>query len=142
MLSREFKQSVSSSDARDFNNSKLEDVYKAARSIETQLAARGSLRNTRRLQPFFKGLEHYSKVMEVLCNGTPYLSWIWVIILLNMRLGLPADMTQAPIMLILQLTSDYVEAFDKLITAYHQIAMFLSRFDRLSTAFKDDSAFQ
>jgi hypothetical protein len=78
-----FKQSVSSSDARDFNNSKLEDVYKAARSIETQLAARGSLRNTRRLQPFFKGLEHYSKVVEVLCNGTPYLSWIWVTTFLN-----------------------------------------------------------
>jgi hypothetical protein len=24
-----------------------------------------------------RGMEHYSKVVEVLCNGTPYLSWIW-----------------------------------------------------------------
>jgi hypothetical protein len=42
----------------------------------------------------------------------------------------------------LQLASDYVDAFDKLIAAYHQISMFLPRFDLLSTAFKDHGAFQ
>ncbi|EUC41875.1 hypothetical protein COCMIDRAFT_57997, partial [Bipolaris oryzae ATCC 44560] len=30
-----------------------------------------------RLDPFLRGMEHYSKVVEVLCNGTPYLAWIW-----------------------------------------------------------------
>jgi hypothetical protein len=51
-------------------------------------------------------------------------------------------MRQAPITLMLQLASDYVEAFDKLITTYHQISMFLPRFDCLSTAFKENTAFQ
>jgi hypothetical protein len=72
------KQSVSDNDARDFNNTTLGDVIAVARTIETQLAARGSLRNAARLRPFLNGLEHYSKAVEVLCNGTPFLPWIWV----------------------------------------------------------------
>jgi len=64
--------------ARSFRNTTLQDVCKAAREVEKQLAARQSLRNMRRLQPLLKGLEHFSKVIEVLCNGTDYLSWIWV----------------------------------------------------------------
>lgn len=73
-----FKQCVTDNDARDFNNSTLGDVVTVARNIETELAARGSLRNAARLRPFFNGLEHYSKAVEVLCNGTPFLPWIWV----------------------------------------------------------------
>jgi len=69
---------VSPDDARNFHSTTLKDVCKAARDIEQQLGARQSLRNMRRLQPFFDWLERYSRVVEVLCNGTPYLSWIWV----------------------------------------------------------------
>lgn len=29
------------------------------------------------VSPFLRGMEHYSKVVEMLCNGTPYLAWIW-----------------------------------------------------------------
>jgi hypothetical protein len=75
---RQAVATVSTSDAREFSNTTLEDVFTAARQIETELAAKGSLRNTRRLKPFLDGLEQYSKVMEILCNGTPFLPWIWV----------------------------------------------------------------
>ena len=76
-----FEQTVLKSsieDSHNFRSTSLEDVRNAAKEIERQLAARQCLRNMRRIQPFLDGLEHYSKVIEVLCNGTPYLPWIWV----------------------------------------------------------------
>lgn len=42
----------------------------------------------------------------------------------------------------LQIAKDNVETYDKLITAYSQIARVLSRFDRLNAALKDDIGFQ
>jgi hypothetical protein len=68
-----FKRTVSTDDARDFERTELQDVRAAAREIERELAARQSLRHMRRLQPFFDGIERYSKVVEILCNNTPYL---------------------------------------------------------------------
>jgi hypothetical protein len=42
----------------------------------------------------------------------------------------------------LQLSADYLGAFEKLIAAYGRIAENLPRFDRLSDAFKDSPDFQ
>jgi len=72
------KQTVSSTDAAVFEHTSCEDVWKAAEEIQDAQRKRKSLRNMKRVEPFLKGLEKYSKVIEVLCNGTPYLPWIWV----------------------------------------------------------------
>lgn len=72
-----FKSTVSPNDAIDFNRTDLSDVRKAALDIEKQLAAKGEARALRRLEPFLTGLGHYSEAIGVLCNGTPYLPWIW-----------------------------------------------------------------
>ncbi|KAI1273844.1 hypothetical protein F5Y07DRAFT_375279 [Xylaria sp. FL0933] len=118
-------KTISPADSRNFANTTLQDVRLAAMQLEEQLAARRSLRNMRRLEPLFKGLEHYAKVIEVLCNGTPYLAWIW-----------------APITLVLRLASEYVEAFEKIINAYSRIAESLKRFESLNEAFASDKDFQ
>jgi hypothetical protein len=68
---------VSPADSRHFESATLEDVQKAALEIENQLAARQSLRNMRRLMPLFSGLGYYAQAIEILCNGTPYLPWLW-----------------------------------------------------------------
>ncbi|KAK4964636.1 hypothetical protein LTR28_003652, partial [Elasticomyces elasticus] len=120
-----FKQTVSPSHARNFSSTELKDVWTAAREVEQKLVAKQKNRNLTRIQPLLKGIEHYSKVVEVLCNGTPYLPWIW-----------------APIKLMLQIASDYVTAFEKLIDAYGQIAETLPRFDRLSAALRETPDFQ
>ena len=73
-----FSATVDLKDRRQFQDTRLKDVRDAALQIERDLTARRSLKNMRRLFPFFQGLEHYSKIIEVLCNGTPYLPWIWV----------------------------------------------------------------
>ncbi|KAJ3535531.1 hypothetical protein NM208_g535 [Fusarium decemcellulare] len=92
----ELDRTITPGDKTELRNTTLQHVRKAALDIENQLAARQSLRNMRRLMPLFQGLEHYAKVVDVLCNGTPFLSWIW-----------------APITLILRVASEYVEAFDQ-----------------------------
>ena len=71
-------QRYSRTDDREFSDTTLRDVRDAAKQVERQLAARQCMRNMKRLEPFLNGLEAYSKVIEVLCNGTPFLSWIWV----------------------------------------------------------------
>lgn len=81
------KQIVSIDDARSFNSTTMEDVWTTARDIERHLESRRSLRGFRRIQPFFAGLEQYSKVVEVICNGTPYMPYIWV----SRLAGLPCN---------------------------------------------------
>jgi hypothetical protein len=118
-------RTITAADSRDFRATAIKNVRDAALEIERQLAARGSLRNMRRLMPLFKGIEHYSKVMDTLCNGTPYLPWIW-----------------APITLILRVASEHVEAFERIIKGYSQLAESLQRFEILDTTFSDKPEFQ
>ncbi|KAJ4007319.1 hypothetical protein NW766_010003 [Fusarium irregulare] len=121
----ELDRIISPGEKRDFAETTLRDVQNAALKLEDQLAARQSLRNMRRLMPLFRGLEHYSKVAEILCNGTPFMPWIW-----------------APITLILRVASEYVEAFETIIKGYASIAEPLKRFGILSNAFIDEPGFQ
>ncbi|KAI3340581.1 hypothetical protein F4824DRAFT_487048 [Ustulina deusta] len=119
------EKSVSPSDSADFESITLDAVRKTALDIENQLAARQSLRNMRRLSPLFSGLRYYSKAIETLCNGTPYLPWLW-----------------APISVILKISSDYVEAFEQIVKAYSRIGESLTRFEALRESFHQNTAFQ
>ncbi|OAL43118.1 hypothetical protein IQ07DRAFT_650395 [Pyrenochaeta sp. DS3sAY3a] len=120
-----FAATVTPADQRLFSDTKLKDVRDAAIQIERQLRARRTQRNMARLDPFLRGVEHYSKVVEVLCNGTPYLSWVW-----------------APVKLMLMVTVDSIGAFETLINAYGKIADMMPRLDRLANALVDDLNFQ
>jgi hypothetical protein len=68
---------VTPNDSRQFSSTTLQGVRDAAIKIEEDLAARQKYCNIRRLSPLLDGLNHYSKVIDVLCNGTAYLPWIW-----------------------------------------------------------------
>ncbi|CAG1982701.1 unnamed protein product [Fusarium graminearum] len=121
----QLEKAILPEDACDFTTKKLDDVRKAALALENQLAARKALRNMSRLLPLLTGLEHYAKVMDILCNGTPFLSWIW-----------------APITLITRIASEYIEAFEKIIKGYARIADCLGRFKTLHTALGAERDFQ
>jgi hypothetical protein len=84
---RDLERIATPSDVRSFSNTTLKDVRTAALEVETQLERRQSLCNMRRLEPLFNSLEHYSKPLEVLCNGTPYLPWVWAPIKLILQVG-------------------------------------------------------
>lgn len=121
----ELEKTITPGDARNFRSATLEQVKSEVLKIENELAARQSLRNMQRLAPLFQGLEHYAKVMDILCNGTPFLPWIW-----------------APISLILRIASEHLEAFDLIIKGYSRIAECLGRFSLLSSSFKGNQDFQ
>lgn len=110
----DLEQTITKQDSKDFQTSTLTRVRQEALDIENKLAARQQLRNMRRLMPLFTALEHYSGVVDILCNGTPFLPWIW-----------------APITLVLRIASEYVEAFDSIIGAYSRIASSIPRFEIL-----------
>lgn len=74
-----FRQNISAQEANDIETTaSLDDVKNALGQIERHLAARQSLRNFDRIMPFLDAAERFSEVVEVICNGTPYLPWIWV----------------------------------------------------------------
>lgn len=81
----DLERTVSAGDSAEFRDTTLEDVQRACYDIEDHLAARQSLRNMRRLVPLFTGLQYYSRSIEVLCNGTPFLPWIWAPIKLILK---------------------------------------------------------
>ncbi|KAI9708049.1 MAG: hypothetical protein M1820_004253 [Bogoriella megaspora] len=111
------KETVSDHDARQFQSTTLEDVRRGAIDLEARLGSRRSLQNMRRIKPLLDNLERYSSAVDVLCNGTPFLPWIW-------------------------LASGFTQAFELLISAYKEIAQTLPRFDRLSSIFKTEPDFQ
>ncbi|KAK8081355.1 hypothetical protein PG996_000136 [Apiospora saccharicola] len=75
--------------------------------------------------PLFQGMEHYAKVVDILCNGTPFLPWVW-----------------APITLILRVSSEHLEAFDQILSSYAEIADSLKRFGVLDKRFSQNQDFQ
>ncbi|KAG8158067.1 hypothetical protein KVR01_011828 [Diaporthe batatas] len=111
-------------DSEKYRDFSLERVRQEAINIENQLGSRGWLRNMRRLEPLFTGLEHYSKVVDIICNGTPYLPWVW-----------------APITLVLRIASEHIESFDSIIGAYSRIGSSLQRFEVIQKSFMGDPKF-
>lgn len=83
----ELKRTISDKDQAGFADTTLDKVIQACHDIEDQLAKRQLLRNMRRLVPLFHGLQYYSRSIEVACNGTPYMPWIWapIAVILKVR---------------------------------------------------------
>ena len=97
------KNVVSQDDARLLASTSMEDVWTTAREIERHLELKRSLRGLNRIRPFLAGIEQYSKVIEVLCNQTPYLPFLWVG--QTLKLSSPLTVFQAPIRLLLQVST-------------------------------------
>ena len=66
------------SDIQLFRSTTLQDVREAAKIISRDQAERRCLQNLRRLEPFFEALGKFGGAIETLCQGTPYLCYVWV----------------------------------------------------------------
>ena len=75
---KKFEAAIYSNDARLFRRVTLNNVWDAARAIESDQSSRRSLRNTRRIQPLFEALKIFGSAIEPLCQGVPCLCYIWV----------------------------------------------------------------
>ncbi|KAG4295211.1 hypothetical protein FPRO06_01795 [Fusarium proliferatum] len=121
-----FRRQLSGEDNRQILGVEtVNDVRHAIRQIEQQLAARQSLRNLDRLTPFLNAIDRLSKPIDVLCNGTPFLPYIW-----------------APLKLILQTVQHHTGALDRLVSAYGRIGQALPRLNRLGETFCESHDFQ
>ncbi|RFU29393.1 hypothetical protein B7463_g6916, partial [Scytalidium lignicola] len=107
-----FIRSVRPVDAARFENLTIEDIRETALTIEASQAKRRSLRNLRRIEPLLEALGKYGKTIDVLCNQTPYLAFVWI-------------------------ANEHTATFEKLIRAYGLIAEALPRFDRYQATFQD-----
>ncbi|PMD47183.1 hypothetical protein L207DRAFT_448755, partial [Hyaloscypha variabilis F] len=119
------KHSISEEDAHKFASTELKDVWVAVREIDSSQRRRLSAQNMRRIEPMLRGIEKYAKIIEVLCNGTPYLPYVW-----------------APIKLMLEIASHHRDVFEALLTAYADIGDAIPRFDRYRETFADNFEFQ
>ena len=55
----------------------ITEIYQDSLVIEKRLQAKRKS-SMRKIRPFLDGIGRYSKAIEILCNGTPFLPWIWV----------------------------------------------------------------
>ena len=75
---KRLEQTVSDDHARDFYNTELKEVRQAALDIEKWQRQRKSLRYMALIEPLLAGIQQYAGPLETLCQGTPYLPFIWV----------------------------------------------------------------
>jgi len=73
-----FEQNIHTTDAKAYRSTTVDDVYQAARIIERDQAQRKCLRNLRRIEPLLNSLRKFGVAIDVLCQGTPYLPFLWV----------------------------------------------------------------
>ena len=74
----QLKSSLTAEDVRTFSNTSLEDLWREARKIEKEQAARRDLRFMRRVERLVRSLESYAGVIEVLCQGYSPMAFVWV----------------------------------------------------------------
>ena len=72
------QDSLTIEDMRIFASTTMVDVWKAVQDVECQLEERRTLRGFHRIRTLLAGIEKYSGVVEILCQGTLYLPFIWV----------------------------------------------------------------
>jgi hypothetical protein len=73
-----FRQSIEVDDDREFQRLSLEDVRQGVLDIQRELRAKQCLRNLDRLSPYLDAADRYSRAVGHLCNGVPFLPYIWV----------------------------------------------------------------
>ncbi|KAK4221969.1 hypothetical protein QBC38DRAFT_460884 [Podospora fimiseda] len=120
-----FRQSIDVSDDRELQKLSLDDVRQGVLDIQRELRAKQCLRNLDRLTPYLDAADRYSKAVSHLCNGVPFMPYIW-----------------APLMVILQSVRHQTHALDKILSAYSQIGNALPRLARYKDAFRGNHDFE
>jgi len=72
------KSTLTAADIRMFSDATLADIWRTARQIEKEQAARRDLRYMRRIEPYLRSLEAYAGVFEVFCQGYQPMAFVWV----------------------------------------------------------------
>ena len=106
-----FKQ-LNSSERREIQGISIEDVWKQTRDIQETQSKSKTLRNMQRIEHYVKGLEQYAGVIEIFVQVKPdLLALIW-----------------GPIKLVLRITRNYLDVWDKIMDIIQKIGDALPQF--------------
>lgn len=73
-----FRDELTSNEDHEIRATSWQDVQHAVVDVERQLAARQCLRNLDRLSPYLKAVEGYGSVVEIFCNSSTFVPYVWV----------------------------------------------------------------
>lgn len=73
-----FRNELDAGDDKLIRATSLNDVRATIAQTERELASRQGLRNFDRLSPYINAVERYGTVIEVFCNSSPIVPYIWV----------------------------------------------------------------
>ena len=71
-------RSISDDDAHNFASTTLDDVRSTIRDIDRKQRMRMASQNLRHIELFLLEIKNFTTVIKVLCNGTPYMPYVWV----------------------------------------------------------------
>lgn len=72
-----FREELTSKEDQEIQATSWQDVQNAVINIERQFAARQCLRNLDRLSPYLKAVEGYGSVVEIFCNSSTFVPYVW-----------------------------------------------------------------
>ena len=117
-----YKQQMPEALRRQFRFSSKDELHQSIAQIQKKQAPEQKLQNLKRLKAFIEAMESFSKVIELFCNVNEFVPFIW-----------------GPMKYLLQVASNYVEAFDALLDAYRDISNVLPLLDQYEDLFKKHS---
>ncbi|KAK8123091.1 hypothetical protein PG984_011761 [Apiospora sp. TS-2023a] len=100
----EFKEGLRKRDVEDFRATELEHLRTRIATLQTRQHAQRRLQDFNQLQPFLEAIEQYGKVVSLFYANQEIVAFIW-----------------GPLKFLLQATSEHVEAFREVLSAYGSI---------------------
>ncbi|KAK4205422.1 hypothetical protein QBC40DRAFT_260708 [Triangularia verruculosa] len=104
ILDRFRRDHVKRTEDESFQLTDRASLRSAMKQIQDEQASKNKMRNMARLRGFLEGMEQYEKIVEVFLNTSELLAFVW-----------------GPMKFLLQITRNYVKAFDALLEKYEDM---------------------
>lgn len=104
MLQKFKDEHLRGSESEQFQFTNLADLKSSMKQIQDEQASKARMRNMNRLRKFLEGIERYENLMEVFLNASEFVAFVW-----------------GPMKFLLQVTRNYVKAFDALLDHYEDM---------------------
>ena len=74
----DFKSGLKKRDQENFRLTTLEDLEQTIADIQAEQHGERRLQNLNRLKPFLECLNQYGNVVDIFCNSSQFLPFVWV----------------------------------------------------------------
>jgi len=74
----DFKKDLSKKERDNFKFSTLEDLEQCLATIQAKQQSQRRVQNLNRLRPFLEAMDQFGKVVEIFCNSSEFVPFVWV----------------------------------------------------------------